>query len=93
MQHPYGIIHSEVGKNISFMDEKLVISLYGFSTQSNDYYAYIGMRCSLKDDYRYETQIQISIYDVNSDTLLIIECAKCRQLERFRSKILKHLYL
>ena len=37
------------------MDEKHVISLYGFSTQSNDYYAYIGMRCSLKEAYRYDT--------------------------------------
>ena len=79
-QYPFGIIHFDPFKsrkeNISFMDEKHVISLYEFSTQANEYYAYIGMRSSLKDDYKYETHIQISIFDVESETLLIIECAK-----------------
>ena len=73
------------------MDEKHGIRQYEFSTQSNDYYAYIGMRCSLKEGSRYDTHIQISIYDVNSDTLLTIECAKCRLLERFRSKMYNNL--
>ena len=80
-QYPYGIIHFAPFKsreeNISFMDEKHVISLYEFSTQAKEYYAYIGMRSSLRDDYKYETHIQISIFDVESETLLIIECAKC----------------
>ena len=48
------------------MDEKHVISLYEFSTQANEYYAYIGMRSSLRDDYKYETHIQISIFDVDA---------------------------
>ena len=94
-QYPYGIIHFAPFKsredNISFMDEKHVISLYEFSTQAKEYYAYIGMRSSLRDDYKYETHIQITIFDVESETLLIIECAKCRLLERFRFKMYNNL--
>ena len=87
LQYFYGIIHFDSFKsrkeNISFMDEKHVISLYEFSTRSNEDYAYIGTRCSLRDDNKHETHIQISIYDVKSETLSNIECAKCRLLERF----------
>ena len=94
-QYPYGIIHFDPFKsreeNISFMDEKHVISLYEFSTQAKEYYAYIGMRSSLRYDYKYETHIQISIFDVESETLLIIECAKCRLLEGFRFKMYNNL--
>ena len=57
------------------------------STQSIKYHAYKGMRCSLRDYYKYETRFQISIFDVESKTLLNIECAKCRLLERFRFKM------
>ena len=71
-QYPYGIIHFDPFKsrkeNISFIDEKHVISLYEFSTQANEYYAYIGMRSSLRDDYKYETHTEISIFDIESQS-------------------------
>ena len=73
------------------MNEKPVISLYAFSTQSNEYYAYINTRCSLRDDYKYETHIQISIFDVESETLLIIESSKCRLLKKIRFKMCSNL--
>ena len=72
-QYPYDIIHFDPFKsrkeNISFIDEKHVISLCEFSTQANEYYAYIGMRSSLRDDYKYETHTKISILESQSSSV------------------------
>lgn len=88
-ERPLGVFCIESLRNgqdtISLMNEDHVVNLDRYVTDSTEYFAYLGVRHTQVELGIYRSFTNIVIYDIATDTFLIIDCDSHRLVHKFRN--------